>query len=101
MAENLASQVSILEKKNRDQASILDKRRTKQSGKRMAIKGHFILSTKEILDKLIEAEEETACKKTTRNTRKRLETPSEDEESSYDSDSDSSDSSDYIVVGRC
>ncbi|KAI9869311.1 MAG: hypothetical protein M1813_000100 [Trichoglossum hirsutum] len=76
----------------------------------MAIKGHLMLSTKEIIEKVRKAEEETASKKTRSKTgskaetlrrgqkRKRPETPSEDEEeSSCDSDSSSSD---CIVVGK-
>ena len=110
MAENLATQVSILEKQNKAQMALLNGRKNQRSGKRMAIKGHFILSTKEVLEKVRNAEEETACKKATRNAtgtsqrgrkRKRPETPSEDEEefscnSTGDSDSDASS---CIVVG--
>ena len=110
MAENLATQVSILEKQNKAQMALLNGRKNQRSGKRIAIKGHFILSTKEVLEKVRKAEEETACKKATRNAtgasqrgrkRKRPETPSEDEEefscnSTGDSDSDASS---CIVVG--
>ncbi|KAH0560082.1 hypothetical protein GP486_003404, partial [Trichoglossum hirsutum] len=117
MAENLATQVGILEKQNKAQMAILNDRKTKRSGKRMAIKGHFLLSTKEVLEKVREAEEETARKKETKATkatenateapqrsrkRKRPETPPEDEEEFFcDSISNSdSDASDCIVVGR-
>lgn len=51
MAENLATQVSILEKQNKAQMAILNSRGTKRSGKRMAVKGHFLLSMKEVLEK--------------------------------------------------
>ncbi|KAI9865713.1 MAG: hypothetical protein M1813_002171 [Trichoglossum hirsutum] len=115
MAENLATQVSILEKQNKAQMAILNSRGTKRSGKRMAAKGHFLLSTKEVLEKVREAEEETVRKKATKaakatgnateasqrsKKRKRPETPSEDEEeSSCSSISDSdTDFSDRIVV---
>ncbi|KAH0538591.1 hypothetical protein FGG08_004841, partial [Glutinoglossum americanum] len=110
MAENLAAQVSILEKQNKSQTALLNGRKAQRSGKRMAIKGHFILSTQEILEEVRKAEEETARKKAAKNAtgasqrgrkRKRPKTPSEDEEeSSCNSTSSSdSDSSCCIVVG--
>ena len=103
IAENLATQVSILEKHNKMQEAILNNQKIKKSGKRMALKGHFILSTKEILEKIRKAEEETARRSKTTTSRrgqkrKRPETPSEDEEeSSCDGDSNASD---CIVVGK-
>ncbi|KAH0562055.1 hypothetical protein GP486_003239 [Trichoglossum hirsutum] len=39
------------------------------SSKRMAIKDHFLLSIKKVLEKVREAEEETACKKKTKVTK--------------------------------
>ncbi|KAI9760570.1 MAG: hypothetical protein M1840_002385 [Geoglossum simile] len=99
MVENLATQVGILEKQNKAQMALLNGRKTQQSGKRLAVKGHFVLSTKEVLEKVREVEEETACKKETAYKKatackkatgtsqrgrkcKRSKTPSEDEEES-------------------
>ncbi|KAI9760919.1 MAG: hypothetical protein M1840_002176 [Geoglossum simile] len=65
MVENLATQVGILEKQNKSQMALLNGQKTQRSGKRMAVKGHFVLSTKEVLEKVREAEEETARKKET------------------------------------
>ncbi|KAH0537568.1 hypothetical protein FGG08_005634 [Glutinoglossum americanum] len=105
-SERLATQVTILRKEKKDQESILRKRQKRQSGKRAAVRGHFMLSTVEIRNNVQAAEEETAWKKAPQQaTRKckRQETPSEDEEDSIDSSSDSEDSScsDCIVVSRC
>ncbi|KAH0541545.1 hypothetical protein GP486_008707 [Trichoglossum hirsutum] len=104
-SEQLAAQVAILRKENKDQKAILYKRR-KQSGKRAVVKGHFMLSTAEIRDNIQEMEKETVRKKATQPTtrkRKRQETPPEDEEEYMESSSDSnlSDMSDCIVVTQC
>ncbi|KAI9865350.1 MAG: hypothetical protein M1813_002239 [Trichoglossum hirsutum] len=92
------------------QKTILNNRKTKKSSKRLALKGHFVLTTEEILEKVRKAEEETASRagswKTGSKTgasqrgkkRKRLETPSEDEEES--SCNSNSDASDCIVVRK-
>ena len=102
--ERLAAQVTILRKKRESQNAVLKSRR-QRSGKRSAIKGSFLLSTAEIRDKVIAAENETARKKALKTTtpkRKRPATPSEDEEESGEEstiDSDSS-ASDCIMVGR-
>ncbi|KAI9759913.1 MAG: hypothetical protein M1840_003070 [Geoglossum simile] len=63
IAENLATQVSILEKHNKMQAEILNNHKAKLSGKRMAIKGHLVLSTKEIVERVKSAEEESVSRK--------------------------------------
>jgi hypothetical protein len=99
IAENPATQVSILEKHNKMQEEILNNRKTKLSGKRIAIKGHLVLSTKEIVEKVRKAEEEPASKKTGSKTGSKTGTlPLEDEEeSSCDNDRDGSD---CIVVGK-
>jgi hypothetical protein len=106
IAENLATQVSILEKHNKMQEEILNNRKAKLSGKRMAIKGHLVLSTKEIVEEVKRAEKETLSKKRSkkapkapqrRRKRKRHETPSEDEEG-YLSEEEGN-ASDCIVVG--
>jgi hypothetical protein len=80
-------------------------KRRKQSGKRAAVKGHFMLSTAEIRDNVQEAEKETARKAIQPATRKRKrqETPPEDEKEYIESSSDSgfSDMSDCIVVSQC
>ncbi|KAI9768490.1 MAG: hypothetical protein M1840_004900 [Geoglossum simile] len=96
----------ILEKYNKMQEEILNNRKAKLSGKQMAIKGHLVLSTKEIVEEVKRAEKETLSKKRFkkvpkapqhRRKRKRHETPSEDEEE-YLSEEEGS-ASDCIVVG--
>lgn len=106
ISERLAAQVTILRKENKDQESILKKRQKRQSGKRAAVRGHFMLSTVEIRNNVQAAEEKTARKKAPQQAtrkRKRQEMPSEDEEEGIDSSNDSEDSScsDCIVVSRC
>ncbi|KAI9767856.1 MAG: hypothetical protein M1840_005349 [Geoglossum simile] len=63
IAENLATQVSILDKHNKMQEAILNNPTENRSGKRMVIKGHFALSTKEILEKVRKAERETTSQR--------------------------------------
>ncbi|KAI9767686.1 MAG: hypothetical protein M1840_005558 [Geoglossum simile] len=85
---------------------ILSNRRKKISGKRMALKGHFVLTMEEILNEVRKAEAETMGRKTRVKTgtsqrsrkHKRPETPSEDEKDS--SSDDGSNTSDCIVVGN-
>jgi hypothetical protein len=84
----------------------LSKRRRQQSGKRAAIKGHFVLTTAEICDKVKAAELETLRKKACKGPsqkRKRQATPSEDEVESTEESTEESDSSlsDCIMVSRC
>ncbi|KAI9761176.1 MAG: hypothetical protein M1840_002008 [Geoglossum simile] len=88
------------------QKEILNNRKAKLSGKQMAIKGHLVLSTKEIVEQVKRTEEETMSKKRSKRApkapqrgckRKQPKTPSEDEEES--SNESKSNVSDCIVVG--
>ncbi|KAI9760987.1 MAG: hypothetical protein M1840_002158 [Geoglossum simile] len=105
--EQLAAQVVILRKERIDQEKVLGNRKERISGKRVAIKGHFILTTAEICERVKAAQLETLrkkvpskkhkkapskkCKKAPKK-RKRQATPSEDEiESTEESDSNFSD----------
>ena len=103
--ERLAVQVAILRKETKEQAAILGSRKKRKTGKRAAIKGHFLLSTTEILDKVGAAELETAQRKAPKaptRKRKRPVTPPEDEDDSEENSDkeEESDFSDCIVVGR-
>ncbi|KAI9760560.1 MAG: hypothetical protein M1840_002398 [Geoglossum simile] len=79
--ERLAAQVAILRKERDNQKEALSKRRKQRSGKRAAIKGHFLLTTAEILEKVEAAELETlrkkACKKLPQKCRDVLENASD------------------------
>ena len=103
---------------NKEKEGILGNRRKHQSGKRTVIKGHFILSTEEIYEKVVEAEKETARKKARKKQpahpvhrtqpsrkRKRAATPSEDEEDEEKDEEyfedEESDWGETIVVGGC
>ena len=100
--ERLAAQVVILRKERVDHKEALGNRKQRQSGKRAAIKSHFILTTAEIRNKVKAAELETLRKKASKappQKRKRQATPLEDEiESTEESDSSSSD---CIMVTQC
>ena len=92
-------------RKKKSQECILGKRQERRSGKRAAVKGHFMLTTVEIQEKVLATELETARKKAPQQPtrkRKRLEKPPKDEEEAVDSDSDSKNSnfSDCIVVAQ-
>ena len=116
--ERLSAQVAILRSENKEKEGILGNRRKHQSGKRTVIKGHFILSTEEIYEKVVEAEKETARKKARKKQpahpvhrtqpsrkRKRAATPSEDEEDEEKDEEyfedEESDWGETIVVGGC
>ena len=62
-SERLPAQVTVLQNANKAKEKILNARKERQTGKRGAIKGHFMLSTTELRDKVLEAEAETARKK--------------------------------------
>jgi hypothetical protein len=103
--EQLAVKVAILRKERKDQEDVLGSRKKRLSGKRMAIQGHFMLSTAEIREKVQKAELETTKRKTTTQQtrkRKRQKTPSEDEGGIEDSSAvEESELKVCIVVGRC
>jgi len=111
--ERIAAQVAILQKERIDQEEVLGNRKERLSGKRVTIKGHFVLSTAEICDKVKAAELETLrrkalskrCKKAPplkkrkkapSKKRKRQATPSEDE--AENAEESGSNFSDYITV---
>jgi hypothetical protein len=61
--EHLAAQVSILWSDNKQKEAILNTRRQQRKGKRKALQGHFMLTTSELRDKVLEAKAETAARK--------------------------------------
>jgi hypothetical protein len=98
--ERLAAQVSILRRQNAAQTEVLSARRKRNSFKRKAIKGKFLVTVKEILDAVQAAEAETARKKNAPKSRGRRQvvTPStiesEEEEDSEDEEDDEEDEDD-------
>ena len=112
--EQLAAQVRILRRSNETKEEILSNRVERKSGKRKALKGHFLVSTVELRDAVFAAEEETAKKKAAKRPpkrkaptkqppraakRKRPATPSESsEESSEEYSSEESDISECIAL---
>ena len=67
--EQLAAQAPILCQSNRTKEEILHTRVERKSGKRKALKGHFLVSTVELRNAVVAAEEETAKKKQRSNLR--------------------------------
>jgi hypothetical protein len=92
--ERLTAQVALLRQQNSSQCAVLGARKKQRSGKRVALKSQFLVTTKEILKAVKKAEQETAHKKQAPKgaKRKRPATPSEEEEES-DEEEESSNTS--------
>jgi hypothetical protein len=73
--EHLAAQVTILRTANKNKEEVLGTRKQRLSGKRKVLQGHFMLTTMEIRDKVLEAEAETEAAK--RRPAKRKPQPSQ------------------------
>jgi hypothetical protein len=109
--EHLAVQVAIFQSDNKQKEAILGTRKQRRSGKGKVLQGHFMLTTSEIRDKVLEAEAETAAmaaKKRTRTqssqpTKRRKRQPSleEPEETLEQSSENESMISECIALGRC
>jgi peptidoglycan hydrolase CwlO-like protein len=69
--ETTQSELVTLRKELAEQRELLQTRKTRKKGKRVALKGRFVFSTTEVLQIAKEAEEETAAKKGRKRPRKR------------------------------
>ena len=107
--ERLAVQVTILRTADNSKSKILDARKERKSGKRLAIKGKFMLTTMELRDNVLAAEKATAEKKAQKQAptrskqppakRRKLAIPSKDsEESKEETSSTESEISDCIML---
>ena len=95
-AELLAARRLIVE-----QQELLNRRKQRTKGKRVALKGKFVFSTKEILKIARDAEAATAARSSKKRPYKRKIDQVDDDPEEEASGSDSSSSlSDYIVVAR-
>ena len=65
MTEYLATQVAILQNTNKEKDTILSSRQEQQSGKCKIIQEHFMITTLEIQDQVLEAEAQTAARRQT------------------------------------
>ena len=99
--ETTQSELITIRKELTEQTELLQARKKRKKGKRVALKGKFVFTTQEVLDIVKAAEEETAAKKCRKRLRKRsisveIEEDEEDELENVSSDSES----DCIVVAE-
>jgi hypothetical protein len=92
--ETTQSELTTIRKELAEQRELLQTRKKRKKGKRVALKGKFVFSTQEVLDIVKEAEAETAAKKSRKRPRKRsisveIEEAEEDELENVSSESDS------------
>jgi hypothetical protein len=97
--EKSNSERTLLRKENKEQRELLERRKERTKGKRIAIKGKFVFNTREILEIVEKAEAEASTKK----SRKRRRTTSppleiEDEEDKDIENLESEEESDCIIV---
>jgi hypothetical protein len=87
LLEKVVSENALLCRSNAEKDTLLDVRKTRKKGKRVAIQGKHMLSTAEVLKVVKEAEKEAPKKKRGRKRKARTPTPQstdEEEESSED-----------------
>jgi hypothetical protein len=99
--ETTQSELTTIRKELAEQTELLQARKKRKKGKRVALKGKFVFTTQEVLDIVKAAEEETAAKKSRKRPRKgsisvEIEEDEEDELENVSSDSES----DCIVVAE-
>jgi len=70
--ESLQSKVVTLEKRLAEQEELLGTRKTRKTGKRVALKGKFVFTTEEVLEIARQAEEEVEARKGRKRTRRPL-----------------------------
>lgn len=92
--ETTQSELTTIRKELAEQRELLQARKKRKKGKRVALKGKFVFTTQEVLDIVKEAEAETAAKKSRKQPRKRsirveIEGDEEDELENMSSDSES------------
>ena len=99
--ETTQSELITIRKELTEQRELLQTRKKRKKGKRVALKGRFVFSTQEVLDIVKEAEEETAAKKSRKRPRKRSISVEIEEDEGDELENVSSDSeSDCIIVAK-
>lgn len=97
--ETTQSELTTLRKEVVAQRELLNSRKSRKSGKRIALKGRFVFSTQEVLEVVQQAEAETAAKKTRKRKRERSNSIEREEQEDSISQNHSSDSEgDCIIV---
>jgi hypothetical protein len=84
--EKLRSQNTLLEHELNETRSRLSIRRERKTGKRVALKGKYVLNTQEILEEVEKAEKETLRKKKGKGRKSPTPTPEIEEEIELDSE---------------
>ena len=99
--ETTQSELITIRKEFAEQRELLQTRKKRKKGKRVALKGKFVFSTQEVLDIVKEAEEETAAKKSRKPRRKRSISVEIEEDEVEELENVSSDSeSNCIIVAK-
>ena len=97
--ETAQSENAILRKDLADTRALLQKRKERKKGKRVALKGRFVFTTQEILDIAKAAEAETASNKTKKKGNTKAKAKQVEDDDNEESEIASSDSdSDCITV---
>ena len=80
LLEKVVAENAVLRCSNQEKDSLLNARRTRKKGKRVALKGKHVLGTAEVLELVETAEKEAPKKKRGKGRRKRTPTPESSEE---------------------
>jgi hypothetical protein len=97
----MCSKITTLRKENIKQRELLQTRKKRNTGKRVALKGKFVFSTQEVLEIAREAEKATKEKTTRKRQSKRLiAKEAEDQELEEIKNIPSDSDSDCIVVAQ-
>ena len=102
LLEKVVAENALLRRSNQEKDSLLNARRTRKKGKRVALKGKHVLSTAEVLELVEVAEKEAPKKKRGEGRKKQIPTPesSEEEEKTSEDDSQSGPSARRIRSSR-
>jgi hypothetical protein len=79
MAEYLHAENAVLRKENKENKGVFGKRTRRQSGRRVILRGQFVVTTEPIQKRLADAERKTK-KRSTKGKQKRARVVSEEEE---------------------
>ena len=97
--ERTQSENVLLRRQNTEQRELLQQRKERKKGKRVAIKGKFVFNTQEILEVVEKAEAEASTSKSKKKRTTKQKTPEfEDNVEEVREDSSSDTGSDCIIV---
>ena len=87
-----------LRKENSEQRELLNTRKKRKKGKRVAIEGRFVFNTEEVLEVVRKAEAESAKKTTRKRKRNTSPTPKNDDDVEEEPENEDSDSGDSCIT---